>query len=138
MSSLEDALEEAAGGAIEADFSASDDFDNPEPGTYPVKVESAKADSSKAGNPVIKIVFVVTDDSYKGKLFASLNYTGKAAWKLRKFLKALGFAVEGDKFALNPAALVGKTGVATVTKDSAEYSSVDSLDPAPASSSIEG
>lgn len=127
---LEGALAQAQGGTVEADFSAcKDDFDNPEPGTYPVTVESAKADKSKSGNPVIKIVFVVTDDSYKGKLFASLNYTGKAAWKLRKFLKALGFNPEGETFRLNPADLVGKSGTAVVSKDSAEFSSVEELRP---------
>lgn len=135
---LESALEEAQGGTLSVDFSATkEDFDNPEPGRYPVKVESAAPGESKAGNPVIKIVFVVTDGSYAGKLFASLNYTGKAAWKLRKFLKALGFTVEGESFQLNPAALVGREGIATVSKDSAEFSSVDALDPAPVSSTLE-
>lgn len=133
---LEAALAEASSGAIEADFSAAkDDFDNPEPGNYPVKVASAKADTSQAGNPVVKIQFTVTDGSYKGKLFASLNYTGKAAWKLRKFLKAWGYQVEGANFKLDPADLVGKEGIAVVSKDSAEFSSVDNLLPAPSTSS---
>lgn len=133
---LEAALAEAngdGGGPIPVDFSAcKDDFDNPETGSYAVKVESAKLGESKQGNPVVKLVFEVTDGSYKGKLFASLNYTGKAAWKLRKFLKALGYQVEGKTFQLDPASMVGRTAIAVVDDESKAYSSVAELRPAAA------
>lgn len=133
MSDFEDALSQAtSGNEIEADFSAcKDDFDNPAPSDYPVKVATAEPGKSKQGNPVVKVVFEVTDDSYKGKLFASLPYTGKGAFKLRKFLRALGFDVEGKTFRLDPAAMVGKTAIAVVTEESADYSSVDELKPSP-------
>lgn len=130
MGSLEDALQEAQGdGFVEADFSASEEFENPPVGTYDVEVVKSAQGKSKAKNPVIKVEFKVTDGTYKGKLFASLNYTGKAAWKLRKFLRAMGFDLDGDKFKLNPADLVGKVGRAEVTEDSAKFSSVNMLYP---------
>lgn len=129
MADLEEALASANEEVWDVDFSASkSDFDPIKPGEYEGVVTKAEYGLSKAGNPKVAVTFTITDGANKGRfLFSHLVLGGKGAWKTRKFLKALGVAVEGETFRLSPSMILGVHATLVVTADSSEFSSIDDL-----------
>lgn len=138
MADLEEALASANEEVWDVDFSASkSDFDPILPGEYEGVVSKAEYGLSKAGNPKVAVTFTITDGQSKGRsLFAHLVLGGKGAWKTRKFLKALGVAVEGETFRLSPSMILGVRATLVVSPDSAEFSGVEDLKPSTHSGSI--
>lgn len=108
MSNLEEALADAT--SLVVDFSAtSEDFENLPEGPYTTVITKAGPGTSAAGNTVLKVTYKVTDGPEAGRYaFSSLNVDGKAAWKIRKALKAFGVVVAGQRLDLDPADLIDR------------------------------
>ena len=70
-------------------------FELAAPGVYKVEIEEATHGTSKAGNPKIDLTLKsVEEDRYKGKFFANVTLTAKAArFSLIPLMKALGHEV---------------------------------------------
>lgn len=144
MPSLDDILDEAAD-AVELDLSGSVDFDDVPNGTYVAKLTKAEPGKSKADNPVLKwyfdvaAVLSVDNDEPAPAVGSKLpiitsNLDGKAAWKTKKIIKALGFTVDASssaKVKFSPSAAIGRTLQVVVQqqKDNAEYQELTGFAP---------
>lgn len=94
------------------------------------KVETGKLSSS--GNPKIVFQFKIAAGEWKGKvLFLHTLVSGKASWKTRETLEALGVDCSTPKFSLDPTTLVGKPCVVTVDiqKDNPQYNEIQRVSP---------
>lgn len=119
MDNLTDALEEAE--EMILDFSAtSDDFENLPMGRYLTIVTKAKPGKTRADDPALKITYKVLEGDLTGRYgFSTLNTNGKAAWKARKAVKAIGGTppVEGKRMPLNPSNLVDRKVIIEVDEE---------------------
>jgi hypothetical protein len=71
-------------------------------GTYSVKVAEAEIVESQSGNPMVKIVFEVTEGKQKGsKLFENVSLQPQALFKLKALLLALGYDIPDGAFDLD-------------------------------------
>lgn len=93
-------------------------FELAAPGLYKVEVEEATFGTSKAGNPKIDLTLKSLEDSYKGKFFANVTLTAKAArFSLIPLMKALGHeVVAGDIPVPTEDELIGKDVTVRVAK----------------------
>lgn len=93
-------------------------FELAEPGNYKVEIEEVAFGTSKAGNPKIDLTLLSVDDAYKGKFFANVTLTAKAArFGLIPLMKALGHDVQaGEVVVPTEEELVGKDVTVRVAK----------------------
>lgn len=93
-------------------------FELAAPGIYKVEIEEATYGTSNAGNPKIDLVLKSLEDSYKGKFFANVTLTAKAArFSLIPLMKALGHeVVAGDIQVPTEDELIGKDVSVRVAK----------------------
>lgn len=94
-------------------------FELAAPGLYKVEVEEATFGTSKAGNPKIDLTLKsLEEDRYKGKFFANVTLTAKAArFSLIPLMKALGHeVVAGDIPVPTEDELIGKDVTVRVAK----------------------
>ena len=93
-------------------------FELAAPGVYKVEIEEAEFAKSAAGNDMIKLVLKSLEDSYKGKFFANVTLTAKAArFGLIPLLKALGHDVQAGALTVpGEDELVGKEIAVKVAK----------------------
>lgn len=97
---------------------ASDAFALAEPGVYKVEIEEAELTKSNAGNDMYKLVLKSLEDSYKGKFFANVTLTAKAArFGLIPLMKALGHEVQAGSLTVpSEDELVGKEVAVKIAK----------------------
>lgn len=97
---------------------ASDAFALAEPGAYKVEIEEAELTKSGAGNDMYKLVLKSLEDSYKGKFFANVTLTAKAArFGLIPLMKALGHEVASGALTVpGEDDLIGKEVVVKIVK----------------------
>jgi|TARA_Y100000590_G_scaffold366422_1_gene425737 hypothetical protein len=66
-------------------------------GNYPATVVEAKAQTSKAGNPMVVWVFQIDGGEYNGqKFFYNTVLLPQSLWNFRNTLEACGVAIEGE------------------------------------------
>jgi hypothetical protein len=79
-------------------------------GRYVFKVANAEEQTSKSGNPMIKLDMCVKISDYKSlPIFDYLVSTEKALFKIKQFCQSVGLPFNGD---LNVDDVLGKTGEA--------------------------
>tara|TARA_R100000742_G_C4272832_1_gene92164 strand:- start:43 stop:492 length:450 start_codon:yes stop_codon:yes gene_type:complete len=66
-------------------------------GNYPAKVVEAKAETSKAGNPMVVWVFQIEGGEFNGqKFFYNTVLLPQSLWNFRNTLEACGVPIEGE------------------------------------------
>jgi len=66
-------------------------------GNYPAIVVEAKAETSKAGNPMVVWVFKIDGGEYNGqKFYYNTVLLPQSLWNFRNTLEACGVAIEGE------------------------------------------
>jgi hypothetical protein len=71
-------------------------------GTYSVKITEAELSKSQSGNPMVKVVFEVTEGKNKGaKLFENVSLQPQALFKLKSILLAVGYDIPDGAFDLD-------------------------------------
>jgi len=143
MPSLDEVLDEAAD-AVDIDLSGSIDYDDVPNGEYVGLLTKVEPSKSKAGNPTLvwyfdveAVISIVGDEPAPKKgsklPIASTNTDGKAAWRSKKIIKALGFDVDSsaDTIKFSPSRAVGRFVRVTVQQqeDNAEYQELASFAP---------
>lgn len=100
------------------DEEATEAFALAEPGVYKVEIEEAEFGKSNAGNDKISLVLKSLEDSYKGKFFANVTLTPKAAkFGLIPLVKALGKEVTAGALTVpTEDELVGREVAVKITK----------------------
>lgn len=96
------------------------EFPQPTPGLYPAKIFSEEVGDSKAGNPMLTLVFEIKTGEFKNsRLWHYIMLDGSADWRLREVTDALGFKAKGS---LDTAKLVGGDVLLRITgQNSEEY-----------------
>ena len=66
-------------------------------GNYPAKVVEAKAETSKAGNPMVVWVFQIDGGEFNGqKFFYNTVLLPQSLWNFRNTLEACGVPIDGE------------------------------------------
>lgn len=101
-----------------------------ENGTWPAVVSECYPDTSREGNPVLRWKYVFTDGPNKNReIQRSTPTTGKGAGISKKAIKALGFALEGDKASFKPSSAKGRACRLEITdqKNNSDFSEVHNV-----------